>query len=374
MKTRQAGTLAILVVATILGPVLVLPHPAAAEAVERSTTFSVEGAYYLPDHKGYELESGGFAPVRYGPVDPSADDYPKDAPDPLYPDVRDYGRALGSSWGPAEIQAKIRHTVEIPLLAGPGPLTAGNNLALSVTGALTPVSARLELGATLTPIAFLNLYGGAMLGTGWNIGLFDGLGKILEGPDSADPELVRLGMPDPDSFEGAVIKSWIGGTFQFDLAALLPGDWNHVVTLLSPRLQYAWFSDARKGEAWMWEADIGENFNGWKLLGSYFLGYQMPLVLDTVGVLLETEQHLGYVAELSPALDGGWGSDFVIITIGSVMSFALSEKSSLAVLVQFRRERLYTPDTIFDEYYATREYAGTYWDFRRVAFSYTLKL
>ena len=370
MKTRQAGTLAFLVLATMLGAVLaaalVLPHPAAAEAVEGSTTFSVEGAYYLPDHEGYDVDSGdilasgGFAPIRYGQVGPIGPQYPDSrTPDP----DDDEGRPLGSTWGPGEIQVKLRHAIKIPFLAGSGPLTAGNNLALSVTGALTPVSARLELGATLTPIAFLNLYAGGMIGTGWNVVLFDGLGRIL-----------ASGIADPDSLEGAVINSWIGGTFQFDLAALLPGDWNHVVTLLSPRLQYAWFSDARKGDAWMWEADSGENFNGWKLLGSYFLGYQMPLVLDTVGVLLETEQHLGYVAELSPGLSGGWGSDFVTITLGSVTNFALSEKSSLAILVQFRRERLYTLDSIFDAFYATREYAGTYWDFRRVAFSYTLKL
>ncbi|MBN1837077.1 MAG: hypothetical protein JW820_14575 [Spirochaetales bacterium] len=353
MNRNKTRTIALLSAAALLGAVTALAPPVAAEGVEHSTTFSVDGAYYLPDHKGYGLEDGGFAPITYAIQEPT---YTPPAPDE--------GRDLGSTWGPAEIQAKLRHRIKVPFLAGSGSLTSGNNVAFSGTAALTPVSARLEFESVLTPIAFLNAYAGGMIGTGWNIGLFDGLGKIEEGS----------GIADPGSFEGVVVKPWIGGTFQFDLAALVPGEWTHVVTVASGELRYAWFSGAARGDAWMWEADIGENFNGWKLLGSFFLGYQMPLVLDTVGVLLETEQHLGYVADLSPLAESGWGSDFVLLTLSSVMNFALSQRSSLAFLVQFRRERLYTPGTIFNAYYATREYAGTYWDLYRVAFSYSLKL
>ena len=326
-----------------------------APGIERSTSLSIDGAYYLPDHEGYGVTNGGFAPITYSPLA---------APPGYTLTPPDEGRSLGSSWGPAEIQVKLRHTIKVPFLTGSGPLTAGNHAAFSITGALTPVSARLELGATLTPVAFLNLYAGTMIGTGWNIGLFDGLGLNADG----------TGIPDPRSFPGIVITPWAGGTFQFDLAALIPGDWNHVVTVLSPRLRYSWFSGAQRGQAWMWEADEGENFNGWKLLGSYFLGYRMPLVLDTVGLLLEAERHLGYAAGLSRMAGGGWGSDFTYLTLGSVTNFALGERSSLAVLLQFQRERLYSEDSIFDAYYQTREYAGAYWDFYRVAFSYTLKL
>jgi hypothetical protein len=327
----------------------------AADDVERSTAFGVEGAYYLPNQYGYDratgglVGDGGFAPILYGvyPEDPAPGE-----------------RSLGSTWGPAKIQVLLRHRIEIPVLAGQGALTADNNLRLSFLAALTPVSARLETESTLTPIAFLNLFAGAMVGTGWNIGLFDGLGLNT----AASPQ------PDDTSFEGVVLNPWIGATFQFDLAALVPGDWTHVVTLLRPTFHYWWFSGAGRGEAWMWEADEGENFNGWKLLGSYFVGYQMPLALDTVGVLLETEQHLGYVARLSPAGSGGWGSDFVRLTVSGVTNFTLSERSSLAVLLQFQRERLYSSGTILQSFYANRSYVGAYWYLWRVAFSYTLEL
>jgi len=335
---------------------LAFPLPAFCQEVERTTSLSVEGAYYLPDHKGYEVSNGGLAPISYSPV----------ALDPSFipPTVADQGRTLGSSWGPAEIQVLLNHTIRVPFLVGRGSLTSGNNVSFSITGSLSPVSARLEGEATLTPIAFLNVYAGAMAATGWDIGLFNGMGLNADGS----------GVPESASLQGAVLKSWIGGTFQFDLAALLPGDWTHVVTLLSPRLQYAWFSGAERGQAWMFEADIGENFNGWKLLGSYFLGYQMPLVLNTVGVLLQTEQNLGYVRDLSPLAGGGWASDFLLITIAPVLNFKLSERSSLAALFQFRRERLYTSDSMFYAYFENRNYSGVYWDFYRIAFSYSLKL
>ena len=334
---------------------LALPYSVFSLDFERTITFSVEGAYYLPDHKGYGVSDGGLAPISYSPepLDPG-----------FVPIGADQGRELGSSWGPAEIQALLSATFKFPLLVGSGPLTSGNNLALSVTGALSPVSVRLEGEATLTPIAFLNVFAGAMAGTGWDIGLFNGMGLNADGS----------GVPESASFQGAVLKTWVGGTFQFDLAALVPGDWTHVVTVLSPKLQYAWFSGADRGQAWMFEADIGENFNGWKLLGSYFLGYQMPLVLNTVGILLQTEKNLGYVQELSPLAGGGWGSDFVLITISPVLNFKLSERSSLAALVQFRRERLYTGTSVFYAFYENRQYAGAYWDLYRIAFSYSLKL
>jgi hypothetical protein len=337
---------------------LAFPLQAFCQEVERTTSLSVEGAYYLPDHKGYDVSSGGLAPISYSPVAL----IPSFVPPPA--DPADQGRTLGSSWGPAEIQVLLNHTIRVPFLAGSGSLTSGNNVSFSVTGAISPVSARLEGEATLTPIAFLNVFAGAMAGTGWDIGLFNGMGLNADGS----------GVPESASLQGAVLKSWIGGTFQFDLAALVPGDWTHVVTLLSPRLQYAWFSGAERGQAWMFEADIGENFNGWKLLGNYFLGYQMPLVLNTVGVLLQTEQNLGYVRDLSPLAVGGWASDFILITISPVLNFKLSERSSLAALVQFRRERLYTANSVFYAYFENRDYVGVYWDFYRIAFSYSLKL
>ncbi len=328
---------------------LIVSTAALTEGVERSTSFSIEGAYYIDDNKGYGVSDGGFAPISYDPVE-------------------DPGRNLGSGWGSAEIQALLTHRIRVPFLVGSGTLTSGNNVTFSFTGALTPVSARLETRVNLTPIAFFDFFAGTMIGTGWYFGskndpLFYGIGNTGLSGD-----------PDPKWFPGVIMQSWVGGTFQFDLAALVPGDWTHMVTLASPKIQYDWYSDAEKGQPWTWEADNGENFNGFMFYGTYFLGYQMPLALNTVGVLVETEQNLGYIKELSPMDSNGWGSDHVLITLGPVFNFTLLESSSLAVLLQFRRERLYGDPSIFEPYFENRQAEGTYWDFYRIAFSYGLDL
>jgi hypothetical protein len=322
---------------------LILPFTASADGMERSTSFTVEGAYSPSDNYGYGVSDGGFAPISYDPVENTVFSSPPDD-----------GRDLGSSWGSAKIQVLLTHRIAMPILVGTGPLTSGNNIAFAFTGALSPVSARFETQITLTPIAFLNVFAGTMIGTGWDIGIFNGMGLNADGS----------GVPESESFQGIVSNLWVGGTFQFDLTAVVPGDWTHVVVLVRPKLQYSFFSGAEKDEAWMWEADDGENFNGFQFHGTYFLGYQMPLVLDTAGLLVETIQNLGYVKDLSPMDTGGWGSDHVLITLSPLFSFTLSDSSTLTVLFQFRRERL------FDETSAI----GTYWDFYRIVFSYSQRL
>jgi hypothetical protein len=330
-----------------------IPSAAPAEGTERSTSFTLEGAYSPADNWGYGVGDGGFAPISYDPVENTAFFFSPDE-----------GRDLGSPWGSAKIQALLTHRIAVPFLAGAGSLTSGNNIAFTFTGALSPVSARLEAQATLTPIAFLNVFAGVMMGTGWDIGLFNGMGLNADGS----------GIPESASFQGIVSNLWAGGTFQFDLAAVVPGKWTHLVVLVRPKLQYAFFSGAGRDQAWMWEADGGENFNGFQLHGTYFLGYQMLSVLDTAGFLVETKQNLGYVKDLSPMDSGGWGSDHVEITVSPLFNLAFSDSSSVTILFQFRRERLYDEPSIFANYFRNRSAIGTYWDFYRIALSYNVTL
>jgi hypothetical protein len=348
---KRSGTGITALIAT--GLALLLPLAVFTEGSVRSTWLTLEGAYSPANNYGYGIGDGDFAPISYDPVENT-----------VFSSLPDGGRDLGSPWGSAKIQALLSHRVAVPFLTGEGPLTSGNNIAFTVTGALSPVSTRLEAQTTLTPIAFLNVYVGAMIGTGWDIGVFNGMGLNADGS----------GVPESASFQGLVTNLWVGGTVQFDLAALLPGEWTHVVTVARPKLQYACFSAADKGEAWMWEADGGENFNGFQYYGTYFLGYQMPLVLDTVGLLVETRQHLGYVTDISPMDSGGWGSDHVEITLSPLFNFSFTGYGALTVLFQFRRERLYDEPSIFANYFRNRSAIGTYWDFYRIAVSYTRPL
>ncbi len=310
----------------------------------RETAFSAVAAYYPSNLSGYE--SSGFSPVSYD-----------------FLEGGDGERDLGSTWGGAEGKVSLSHTMTIPALRGEGPLFADNNIALKATGELSPVSLNALFQVSLTPIAFLKFSAGTGVGTGFTLG-FKGLAA---NPLSSGEEL------DDEPFGGAVYRFWLSGTFQFDFAALFPGDWNHVVFQITPEFEYKAYTGAGTNEAWLWEADKGENFNAFKYNGTYFIGYQMPLKVNLAGFLLETEEWLGSVRSLSP-MDSGWGSDFVTMNFGPIANVQLTERSSLAILVQFKTGRDYTDATTRMRSFQERIFEDTYVYFNRIAVSYSLSL
>jgi hypothetical protein len=318
-----------------------------AEGARSETSLEIQADYGFPNHEA--VDASGLVPIAYG-VSAGAGAGQRD---------------VGSAIGYPEAKAMLSRSFAFPLLAGEGALTRGNNLALDFSGELSPVSLNANFKATLTPIAFLKLAAGLGVGTGWDIGF------------------VGLGINDPvsgieaRSFDGIVYRAWASGTFQFDLAAVAPGDWNHVVVLASPRVEYKAYSKASADQAWIWEADKGMNFNGLKLTGNYLLGYQMPIALDLAGILLQTEGWLGSVRDRAPS-DGSrplkWGSDFTYLVFGPLLDFNLGAGGSLAVLPQFKTGIKWTDSTARLSYFEDRDYEGSYFYFYRIAFDYTLKL
>jgi hypothetical protein len=333
-----------------IAAVLLFPAPSlSADEVTWAAKLELQGAYYPPNTEAYGITTG------FSPIDTTV--YPAGAAQ----------RVLGTGWGSAKAKAILSEEIAFPFLRADGSLFDGNNVTVTVSGELSPVSVNAVAEASLTPIAFLKLGLGAAVGTGWSIG-FVGL-ALNPSSDAQALQEIPLG--------GAVWRAWGTATLQFDLAALLPGDWNHVVAVASPTLQYWACTAAAEGEAWLWEADDGYDFNGWKLKGTYFLGYQMPLVLNTVGVLVETEQWLGAVAASSTIASGGWGSDFVSLNVGPLFNFSLGKKSRIAVIVQFMTAQKWTDATTQNRYFGNRVVDPdhpVYLYFNWVAFNYSLSL
>ncbi|HAK45577.1 MAG TPA: hypothetical protein DCO79_06620 [Spirochaeta sp.] len=339
-----------------------------AEGAEHTTLAGSEFAYYFDHNYGYD-QLGGFIPPDYSPVEtpsifsPAAGDFANTEP-----------RSLGSGWGSVELQVFLKHRIKMPFLQGENGLVADNNVQFNFDLYVAPVAAYAKASATITPIAFLNFNAGAMLGSGWNAVIFNGVGNNVEGDI------------DETSFPGVVTELFGSSTFQFDLAALVPGEWNHVVTQINGKFNYSNFStdEAMAGGAWQWLADSGENINGWEFKGTYFLGYQMPIVADTVGFLVETSQQIGAESQLSTMAgpdgdastlaDNGWGSDFVEVTFGPLVNFTFNEHNSLTVLAQFKTGMDYTNDTIFNQYYQNRVYEASFVKFNRIALAYTYKI
>jgi hypothetical protein len=328
------------VMAAALCALFRLAAPLCAQAASLSSSFEFQGDYLFPNLEAVDRD--GLVPIAYGVRGSKSE------------------RQVGSSWGGAEAKAIVAAKLVIPALAGSGELTKGNNLTLNLGGELSPVSLNATIEASFTPIAFLSFSVGTAAGTGWDIG-FTGLGKNVGGDIVAE------------DFGGIVYRGWASGTFQFDAAALAPGDWHHVVLLASPKLEYKAYTNAATDEAWIWEADDAMNFNGWKLHGSYFLGYQMPLALNMAGVLLETHEWLGSVRD-SSTMDGGWGSDFTWMDLSLVLNFSLDGRSSIAIVPQVKSKIDWTDGTTMSKDFRDRVFTGRYWYFNRVAFDYTLEL
>lgn len=321
-----------------------------AEETEHSTTLQIYGVYYFPDQKGYGTD-GGFLPVSYQVV--PADDLTHVTDDP--------GRSIGSTWGSVQGNAVLTHTITVPFLVGTGPLTRGNKLSVDLFGELSPVSLNMGSKIALTPAAFFSTALGVKAGTGWGFfGLFNGLGRDLPGKEYSGP------LTEP--FSGVVFDLWFSTTLQFDLAAVWPGDWHHIVTQLTPSIHYRGFTGADSKTAWEFEADGGGNLNGFTFKGAYFLGYQMPIALDTVGFLLETSRYIGPVARLSPMDEGGWGSDFTELTFGPIANISFTDLFALTFLLQFQTGRDYTDESIGNRYFEYREFDSIYVDFYRTGF------
>lgn len=326
--------------------ILTLPIAVSAQEARDNLRLNIVLGYSPPNLDGYA--STGFAPIDFTIVP---------APDS---DSRD----LGTGWGGGAALASLEYSRTIPAFVGEGPFFSGNNLELSGRVELSPVTVEASGTATLTPIAFLKFQAGAAVGTGWTLGF---VGLALR-PAGGPGEIEEI------PFGGALLRTWLSGTFQFDLAALLPGDWNHVVVQAVAKFEYRALSAADPGEAWIWQADAGLNFNGWRHLGTYVLGYQMPRKLNFAGVMVETEAWLGDVREYSTMGSSGWGSDFVTVTISPLANLAFDERNSLTFLVQLKSTQDWSDGTTQSNYLNDRDYAGRLWKLDRILFSYSRKL
>jgi len=233
-------------------------------------------------------------------------------------------------------EAKLTFTQSFtfPCFQGDNPLIKDNNIKFDLNTELTPISMNLLGKAAFTPVAFFELSAGGMLGSGWIINLF---GSKVYGIGLNRPDANGRTSVDGTAFDGFFGEGHVGGTVQFDLAALVPGEWNHVVFRSYHEIGYKMYSRAEKDMPWFFENDDGENQNGWNYYGSYLAGYRMPIFLDTVALLAEIEKYLYN----TPGGDK-WGDSLGRWTFGLLANLTFSKKFSCVLLTQFRTLRNYT--------------------------------
>ena len=168
---------------------------------------------------------------------------------------------------------------------------------------------------------------------------------------------------------------YLGATFQFDFAAVFPGEWNHVVISATGKARYVNYNKAGATDAWIWRADGGRNFNGWQYKGDYALGWQPPWKMNFIGLIAEHAFYISSEVRNSSTIDsGGWGSDFHYWRFGPAANIDLNNGHGLTIILQFRNGLYITEDTAywrwFEDWSATGE---KYIKLDRLALAYSYK-
>jgi hypothetical protein len=250
-----------------------------------------------------------------------------------------------------EAKLSFSQSFVFPFLQGSSPLTSDNNIATVFSAEVSPVSLNGKAEIIWTPAAFFLLSGGGMAGSGWNMALGNGIG-INRPVNEGDP-LPRKAIIDGTAFDGLLWRAWGAGTLQFDLAAVIPGDWNHILFQSRQELRYAAYSRAEPGDSWVYEADFGENQNGLVYYASYVLGYQMPLspVLDTVAFMAEIDKPLYNTP-------GGeyWGENLGKWTFSGLFNFSINPRFSTALVIQMQTRKNYGSSNFNNKEYYYRDF------------------
>jgi len=268
-----------------------------------------------------------------------------------------------------ELKLGYTYRYKMPFLQGNNPLTEGNNINFGLTAEISPISLNGLAEAVWTPVAFFEFSLGSRIGTGWNINLF---GSDIYGIGINKRNASGGGEIDGDAFDGLLWKTQAGGTIQFDLAAIIPGDWNHVVFRSYHEINYRGYSKAKEHEAWIYENDDGENCNGFNYYGNFLIGYQMPIFLNTIAFLVEMDLYLYDTPNREK-----WGDDLIRWTFSGVLNFTVTKKFGIALITQFRTRRNYNETNWEKRYYRDRTVKTSdpiHLEFYRVAGAFTFKL
>ena len=263
------------------------------------------------------------------------------------------GAKLGFNW-----------RFDFPLMRGEGPLTQGNGVILTPGIEVTPVSLNLTLNAIWTPIAFVEVVAGGRIGSGWN--------AVLFGDDSIGIGLNTVGdngaaVVDGSAFDGALWEARTGVAVQGDLSAVFPGEWNQVIARSFHGIRHAGYSRAGSGDFWFFENDEGENRNGLSYRGNLLLGYRMPLPLNMVALLAETDVFLHPSPRPQHA---NW-------TFTAITAVGITERLGANLLAQFRIRDNYVGEGWRNQHFTVRDVSESNprrLEFFRVvaAFSYRL--
>lgn len=319
---RKSKLLAVLAAAAMIIPVF-------AEDVK--TSFSLTTDFALSPASGYVSGPTHFAPITgvYGGVEGRI--------------IADYG-------------------ITIPTPLGENWLVKGATVAIDAKAELTPVTIKPMLDITFTPLPFIVFSAGVQAGTGWNLAGLQGMALYNDAENKYD---------DIVPFKGWFYKAYAQGVFQFDLGAVIPGDWTHVLMMYTYQTYYHGLSGVPNGDIWMWQCS-GKKANGLQNYQSLILAYGLPNdVIKRVGVMGELDGF--YSSSAYKAEYADFNGAFKSLSISPLAQFQFGEKDSLNAAIGFSSRRSFKEEHDNGNIEPKLTFSGYEWYFYRVAFSYTHK-
>ena len=297
------------------------------------------------------------------------------------------GRLVGRNYDGVQMELYNEYGFSVPVLNFDTPLTKDNFLQFKIISQLSPVT--LNAGATMTiaAAAFLQFQFGFLIGGGWDVPLFDVTGTGINANN--DGSYVTM------SFDAPILQFWFKPTFQFDLAYVLPPayqKWTHFFLLANPQFHYQHYFGVDYDQPYIYKADYGMQFNGWKLTGDFTTGYRIFIREDNSGTQDKFLKVTNFTTILTFAFylqidhlnlshyndskieNKGWGSDFASINFGPAIRLDLPYHIWTQFFFLFRNDRAYTSDSfayadfrkrIYEDYYVFSKCIGFFigWDF-----------
>ena len=224
---------------------------------------------------------------------------------------------------------------------------------------ITPVTIKPAYVITFTPLPFLVFSSGIEFGTGWN--LFGLQGMALYNPETWTYS----------DLKAYFYKTYAQGVFQFDLGAVVPGDWTHVLMMYTYQVYYQSITKAPNGDIWMWQCS-GNKVNGSSNYQSLILAYGLPNdVIKRVGVMCELE---GLYSSNSYKSDySNFNGSFKNISISPLAQFQVGEKDSLNAAIGISSRRSFKEEHTDGNIEPKLTFQGREWYLYRAALSYTHK-
>jgi len=272
---------------------------------------------------------------------------------------------LAIAW-PMEGKLNVSESFKVPALNFNNALMRGNNVTFKLGADITPITLEGKFDITWTPIAFLELYGGASIGSGWTLKQWHGLSFNTE--ENGKTAIV------PINFKKAFYTANLGGALQFDLGAVIPSDWTHIVFRIDEYFMYKGVSATGPYDSWIFQNDAGENRNGWTYYGTYVLGYQMPLPVNLIAFRVETEKTF---FKLPSGIDkAAWGENRYTVTFTPIVSFKAAEALTIMLLAQWKTVHNYSASDL-ELFYQNRKIDKNKADkiiFKRVGIIFDIKI